>query len=403
MTIEPVQTVKPRRVVVIGCIAAVSAVGLAMFGISVRARSMQELTTWTDEQARLSVRLVKPERGPREEQLVLPGTVSAFNTGAIYARASGYVTAWHKDIGAHVKKGDVLASIDSPELDQQLAQARADLASAQANERLAQVTSERWQALARRNIVSQQAKDEKNGDALAKSAATQAAQANVARLEAMTSFKKLTAPFDGIVTARSVNIGDLVNAGGIAGKALFQVSDLHEMRIYVNVPQAFLEEMKASLKATLDLPGKDEAFEATLASTSNAISENSRTALIELLAENPEGKLWPGAFVEVHFHIPAAAHSLRIPTTALIFGPHGMRVATVGAGDKVVTKEVRIGRNFGNEVEVRSGLTPSDRVIDAPQESIAAGDAVRIADAKDGSDEVPETPRGSRAIASSGL
>lgn len=370
---------RPRGVLTAACVAGAAAVALAISGIADRAKSKQDLIALTDEQAIPTVRLVQPAHGPSEQELVLPGDVAAFNAGVIYARASGYVTDWFQDIGAHVTKGQPLATIDSPELDQQLAQARADLASARANEKLAQVTYERWKSLAARSIVSQQAKDEKDGDAVAKSAAVQAAAANVARLEALTSFKTLTAPFDGIVTARSVDIGDLVSAGGTSGKALFQVSDIHRMRIYVNVPQAFLREMKPGLKAVLDLPGRDETFEATLTSTSNAISESSRTALVELQADNPEGKLWPGAFAEVHFHIPSDPSMLLVPATALIFGPEGMAVAAVDADGKVIEKKVRVGRNLGDRVEIVGGLSLADRLIDSPQESIEAGESVRIA------------------------
>jgi RND family efflux transporter MFP subunit len=383
MTPKSIPAVAPRRLRLIGIIAAFAATGLAAYGIADRAKSKQEVQIWTNEQAIPTVALVQPEQGPSEGELVLPGNLSAFYAGSIYGRVSGYVKDWHEDIGAHVKKGQVLAVIDSPDLDQQLAQARADLIRAQANEQLAQVTYERWKTLSKQNIVSQQAKDEKFGDASAKTAAVQAAQANVARLEAMASFKNLTAPFDGIVTARSVDIGDLVDAGGKTGKALFVVSDVHMMRIYVDVPQAFLGEMKENLKATLQLPGMAETFQARLLTTSNAVSQQSRTALVQLLADNPNGKLWPGAFTMVHFHIPSDPNVLRIPATALIFGQHGMQVAKVDAENKVVLRNVQLGRNLGNYVEVSSGVSVSDQLIDSPQETIAPGDSVRIASAQD--------------------
>jgi RND family efflux transporter MFP subunit len=383
MTPKFIPGVAPRRLRLIGIIAAVAAIGLAVYGIADRAKSKQEAQIWTNEQAIPTVTLVQPQQGPSEGELVLPGNVSAFYAGSIYGRVSGYVKDWYDDIGAHVKKGQVLAVIDSPDLDQQLAQARADLIRAQANEQLAQVTYERWKTLSKQNIVSQQAKDEKFGDASAKTAAVQAAQANVARLEAMTSFKNLTAPFDGIVTARSVDIGDLVDAGGKTGKALFVVSDVHMMRIYVDVPQAFLGEMKENLTATLRLPGMDETFQARLLTTSNAVSQQSRTVLVQLLADNPDGKLWPGAFTTVHFHIPSDPNVLRIPATALIFSPHGMQVAKVDKENKVVLRKVQLGRNLGNYVEVSSGVSLSDRLIDSPQETIASGDTVRIASAQD--------------------
>lgn len=397
MTSKSIPAVGPRRLRLIGVIAAAAAMGLGAYGIADRARSKQEVQAWANDQAIPTVKLVKPQLGPSKGELILPGNVSAFYTGSIYGRVSGYVKDWYEDIGAHVKKGQVLAVIDSPDLDQQLAQARADLVRAQANQQLAAVTYERWKTLSKQNIVSQQAKDEKYGDALAKAADVQAAQANVARLEAMTSFKNLMAPFDGIVTARSLDIGDLVDAGGKTGKALFQVSDLHTMRIYVNVPQAFLGDMKEGLKATLQLPGMDETFEATLLTTSNSVSEQSRTALIQLLADNSDGKLWPGAFAEVHFHIPSDPNVLRLPATALIFGPQGMQVAKVDAQNKVVLNRVQLGRNLGNEVEIVSGVSISDRVIDSPQESFASGDTVRIASTRDSGSKARPREQAARA------
>ncbi len=393
-TINPdkVKPARPGRVLTILLVLAVAFVFAAVDGISDRAKSRQDIDGWTKEQAVPNVALAVPTRGPSEQELILPGTIAAFSRGTIYARASGYVTGWFQDIGAHVKKGQVLATIDSPELDQQLAQARADLASAKANLSLADVTLQRWQSLAQQNIFSQQAKDEKAGDQLAKKSAVEAAQANVARLEALSAFKDLTAPFDGIVTARSLDIGDLVNAGGTTGRALFQVSDLHKVRIYVNVPQAFLADMKQGLAATLKLPGKDQTFDAVLTATSNSLTENNRSALIQLQADNANDALWPGAYAEVHFHIPSNPNVLRIPATALIFGQDGLRIATVDAEDRVVTKTVQLGRNLGKEVEIVSGLSASDRIIDSPQESLAPGEKVRVQ-----TDKTQEAQRATKA------
>ena len=294
MTPKSIPGVAPRRLRLIGVIAALAAIGLAVYGIADRAKSKQEVQIWTNEQAIPTVTLVQPQQGPSDGELVLPGNVSAFYSGSIYGRVSGSVKDWYDDIGAHVKNGQVLAVVDVPDLDQQLAQARADLVRAQADEQLAQVTYDRWKVLAKQNIVSRQAKDERDGAFGARTAAVQAAQANVARLEATGFLQNLTAPFDGIVTARSVDIGDIVDASGRkTSKALFVVSDVHMMRIYVDVPQAFLGEMKEGLKATLQLPGMGETFQARLLTTSNAISEQSDN-------QDSHVRRRPGILVNVH-------------------------------------------------------------------------------------------------------
>jgi membrane fusion protein, multidrug efflux system len=388
--------------------AAVCAIALAAFGILDRAKSKQEAKAWTDEQAIPTVRLVQPERGPQEHSLRLPGNVSAFNSSSLFARASGYVTAWHSDIGTHVKMGDVLATISAPDLDQQLEEAKAQLVQlqaaveqAQATADLGQVTNGRTERLVAQGWSSSQQGDTDRLTAASRNAALAVAKANVtaqqaavSRLQELASFEKIKAPFDGVVTARNVNVGDLLNAGGTSGRALFQVADIHRMRIFVNVPQAFLGELKPGIKATLHLPGQQQTFEAELSSTSNALEESSRTALIELQADNPDGKLWPGAFAEVQFHIPSDAGTLRIPSTALVFGADGMRVAAVDSSNKVVLKPVILGRDLGNSVEIQSGLSLTDRLIDNPQESIEAGAVVRIAgsDAKIPTVAPPRSP-----------
>jgi membrane fusion protein (multidrug efflux system) len=384
---------RPHRILFLLGFVAVCAIALAAFGIVDRARSKQEVGAWTDEQAISTVRLVQAEPGPSEQPLLLPGNVTAFNFSALFARASGYVTAWHSDLGSHVKKGDVLVTISAPDLDQQLQEAKAQLLQlqaavlqAQANAELGQVTNGRTARLVAQGWSTLEQGDTDRLTADSRNAALAVAKANVAaqeaavsRLQELSGFEEIKAPFDGVVTARNVNIGDLLNAGGVTGRALYQVADIHRMRILVNVPQAFLGELKRGVKATLHLPGMQETFEAELTSTSNALEENSRTALIELQANNPDGKLWPGAFTEVQFHIPADPGTLRIPSTALIFGTTGMRVAAVDANNKVVLKPVRLGRDLGNRVEIQSGLSLADRLIDNPQESIEAGAMVRIA------------------------
>ncbi len=387
------RTPKPRRVALLLCAIGIGAVALAVFGVRDRARSMQEVKAWTEEQAVPTVKVVRPQRGPGEEQLTLPGTVGAFSNGALYARATGYVTAWHKDLGARVRKGDVLVEISAPDLDQQLAEGKAQLVQlqagveqAQANADLGMATNQRTTRLVQQGWSSGAQGDTDRFTAASRMAGLGVAKANLAvqqaavgRLEELARFKQVTAPFDGIVTARSVDLGDLVNAGGTTGRALYQVADVHRMRIYVNVPQAFFGEMKPGLKATLTLPGRDASVTAELVSTSGSLAEASRTALVELQADNADGKLWPGAFTEVQFHIPSDPNTLRIPATALVFGKDGMRVALVESGNKVAMQPVLLGRNMGATVEVRSGLTLADRLVDSPLESLDAGDTVQVA------------------------
>jgi RND family efflux transporter MFP subunit len=390
-------------------VLGIGAIGLAVSGIMDRARSKQEVAAWTNAQTVPTVRVVRPERGSGEQELILPGNVAAFITGSLYARASGYITAWNKDIGARVTKGEILAAISAPDLDQQLEQAKGQLVQlqaavqqAQANADLGHVTDQRTSQLVAQGWQSKQQGDTDRLNAASLAAAVSVAKANVvaqqaavSRLEELTGFEQIKAPFDGVVTARNVDIGDLVNAGGNTGRALFQVADISRMRIYVNVPQAFLEDLAPGIKATLHLPGQKETFEAELVSTSNALAENSRTALVELQADNPDGKLWPGAFAEVHFHIPADPNTLSIPLTALVFGAQGMRVAALDAEDKVALKPVVVGRNLGNRVEIESGLAPSDRLVDSPLESTQTGDAVNIANA-DAKPVAPESTASAR-------
>jgi membrane fusion protein, multidrug efflux system len=389
----PAKAPKTGRVLLLVSILAIGAAGLAFFGITNRAKSRQEVATWTDAQTIPTVRIVSPEHGPAEQELVLPGNVAAFNTGSLFARASGYIAAWHKDIGAHVTKDEVLATISAPDLDQQLEQAKGQLVQlqaavqqAQANAELGRATDVRTSQLVVQGWQSKQQGDNDRLNAASQAAALSVAKANVVaqqaavkRLEELTAFEAIKAPFDGVVTARNVNIGDLVDAGGNTGRALYQIADVHRMRIYVNVPQAFLGELAPGIKATLRLPGQKETFEAQLVSTSNALAENSRTSLVELQADNPDNKLWPGAFAEVHFHIPADSNTLTVPLTALYFGAKGMQVATLDADDKVALKPVVVGRNFGAKVQIESGLTLSDRLVDSPLESTQTGDKVNVA------------------------
>jgi RND family efflux transporter MFP subunit len=376
----------------IGAVAIIP-IAAAVLGITDRARGKQEVADWTDKQAIATVRLIAPQHSASEDELVLPGNVNAFYSGSMFARASGYVTAWNADIGAHVSKGQTLATISAPDLDQQLEEAKAQLVQlnaavqqAQANFDLGKVTDQRTSKLVVQGWSSQAQGDTDRLTANSREAALAVAKANVVaqqavvnRLTELAAFEQVKAPFDGVVTARSVDIGNLVTAGGTTGPALFQIADVHRMRIYVNVPQAFLGSLHPGVQATLQLPGQHETFEAVLVSLSNSIAENSRTSLVELQADNPDGKLWPGAFAEVRFHLPADANTLSIPTTALIFGALGLQVAAVDGNNRIELKPVVLGRNLGNRVEVQSGLSAEDRLVDSPLESTQNGDTVRIA------------------------
>ncbi len=374
----------------LGFLAIVAAV-VACLGIANRENNGKQLTQQTLAQAIPTVEVVLPERGTVPQELLLPGEIQAWYTASILARVNGYVKMWYKDIGAQVKAGDLLAQIDTPDLDQQLEQAKGDLATAKANLDLAEITAKRWNALRTSDAVSQQSADEKAGEAAARKAQVEAAKARVGRLEAMESFKKIAAPFDGVVTVRNIDVGALVSAtpSGTAHELqeLFEVADIHELRVYVQVPQAFAARLSAGLKADLKLSQyPDRVFKADVATTSNAITQKSRSLLVELHTNNEAGLLQPGSFVEVHFQLPPNENLLRVPTSALIFRGLHPQVATLGTDGRILLKRVEVGRDLGTEVEILSGLSPSDRVVKSPSDSIANGDVVKIVGDKDPSE-----------------
>jgi len=379
MSSAPTKTLSRRRLLMIALVALTITGGVAAYGIIQRAHSAAQAAQWTDQQAIPTVALARLRRGPGVRKVTLPGTIQAYYRAAIYARVSGYLQNWQADIGARVKGGQLLASIDTPDLDQQFAQAKADLATATANAQLAAVTAERWNALVKLQWVSKQTADDKNGSAAATKATMDAASANVKRLEAMEGFKNIVAPFDGVVTARKTDIGALINAGN-AGQELFEVSDLHKVRIYVQVPQAFTAELQPGLQATFEMrqyPGQQ--FDAKVVTTSNAMELNSRSMLVELQADNADGKLFAGAYCQVHFQLPNNPNEMRVPATALVPADRGAQVALLDNDGKAVLKPVQLGRDFGDSVEVVAGLSPSDRVIDSPPETLQSGDQVQLA------------------------
>jgi RND family efflux transporter MFP subunit len=360
-------------------LVGVGAIVIAFFGISSREREEGDLARLTQQEAIPTVEVVAPERGTGGQHLVLPGEVQAWYSAQIYARVSGYVKMWYKDIGAKVKAGDVLAEIDTPDLDQQYEQAKGELARAQADAALAELTAKRWEAMRATDAVSQQTADEKVGNFKAMTAQVAAASANVARLAALESFKKIIAPFDGVVTARKIDVGALVNSTPGNAPDLFDVADVHEMRIYVDVPQAFSAEVSVGMPVQLKLPQfPNQSFAARVATTSDSISQGSRSLLVELRRDNKDGLLQPGAFVEVDFNLPPDPNALRIPASALIFRRLGPEVATVDSDEKVVLRDVVVGRDLGTEVEIKSGLSSDDRLIRSPSDSIASGERVRV-------------------------
>lgn len=369
-----------RKSLLSAAAAAVLIAGIVLsYGFIGRAQSKQEVVDWTNIQAMPTVALAGLIPGSSHQTLTLPGNIQPFNRAAIFARVNGYVKSWDNDIGSPVKAGQVLATIDAPDLDQQLGQAKATLASVKANHQIASLTANRNNILLQKQIVAQQLADQTDADAKAKEAVVDANEANVRQLEAMQSFKTLAAPFDGVVTARNVELGMLINSGG-SGQPLFEVSDLHRVRIYVQVPQSFTAGLTAGMKATFEMPQYPGAqFEATLSHVSKSINQNSHSMQVELQADNAAGKFFGGSYCNVHFEIPADANLVKVPSTALITGNQGTQIATLDSNDKVVLRSVQLGRDLGDSVEVVAGLSPGDRIINNPPETLAAGDVVRVA------------------------
>lgn len=379
----PEHTPSPRRLRLAAVIGAVLCVSVVVIGVASRMSDARSLNQWTDEQAIPTVVISEPESASASSALELPAQMDAFTNAPIYARTSGYLKSWAKDIGAPVKAGDVLGTIDTPDLDQQLLQAQADMASAKANAALAATTAKRWQVLHQTDpdSVSQQSVDQYNGDFAAKQAQANAAQANVDRLKALKSYAKLVAPFDGRVTARNTDVGALITADSSGtGTPLFTVSDTSKLRVYVRVPQVYAPAIHRNDEATLtvpEYPGK--SFTAKVEADARSITPTSGTTLVQLLVDNPDGKLLPSSYASVKFKIGSGALGLRVPAEALIFDDKGLHVATLDANDHVHFKVVTIRRDYGKTIEVGSGLAPNDRVVINPPDGMADGDEVRIA------------------------
>lgn len=395
----PKRTEPPRanRTRLVSAIALLVAAGIAISGILIRRHEQSEVAKWTVEQAVPVVATIAPKKGVSGQKIVLPGDIEAWYEAPIYARVSGYLKAWYFDFGAHVEKGQLLAEIDAPDLDAQLAAAKAKLVSAQAQvnvrdaeRKFADTTYTRWRD-SPKGVVSEQETDAKkaeygSADARYKASLAEANvnQSQVDQLTALEAFKRIIAPFDGIVTARNTDVGALINAGsgvgGGTGPQLFRVADVHEMRVFVQVPQEMSAGMRAGLTASLVLPQyPDKTFKAVVATTAEAINKTSRTLLVELHADNIDNLLQPGTFAQVSFNLADNPNTLRIPTSALIFREDGAQLAILGPGNKVELKAVKLGRNLGTEFEIRSGLTSSDIVINSPPDSLSSGEVVKVA------------------------
>jgi RND family efflux transporter MFP subunit len=363
-------------------IVGIVIVAVVVFGLSARSASQRSLQTQTEIAAIPVVRVIHPVPSTLSSDLALPGNTQAFTDTPIYSRTSGYLKKWYFDIGAHVRKGQLMAEIETPELDQQLQVAEADLKSAQANLDLANTTSARYQNLLKTNSVSKQETDVAMSDASAKKAAVEASMAAVRRLQQLQSFEKIYAPFDGIVTARNTDIGALIQAGenNTTRAELFHLAAIDKIRVFVAVPESYSTAIRTGDKATLTLdeyPGR--VFEGTIARNSNAIDQASHTLNVEVDVANPKGELLPGAYVFAHFKVPEHATTLMLPSNTLLFRAQGLQVGVVRA-NHVQLVNVTIGKDAGATVEISSGLTTADAVILDPSDSLATGQEVHVAE-----------------------
>jgi membrane fusion protein, multidrug efflux system len=382
MPTEQSHPVSRRKLGIMGVLAGVALVVVVITGIRAREQSDEKLKEWTNDQAVPTVAVTQPDAKVTNPTIDLPGRLEAYYRAPIFARVQGYLKSWSADIGARVKAGQVIAEIEAPDLDQQLMQAKADLASAEASAKLSAATLARRKTLIASNFVSMQEIDERTADLSNKDGTVKADQANVERLEALSAYKKITAPFDGIVTARDTDVGALINAGGGSGPAMFVISDISKLRVYVNVPQNYVPQIKIGAKAQLTAPEyANRTFQATVGASAQSVDVASGTTRMQLDLDNNTGELMPGGYANVRLGLQRDGVPLSIPASALIFNQNGLRVATVGPDDKIQFKTVTIARDLGRTIELASGLTPEDRVVVTPPDGIADGDQVRVAGA----------------------
>jgi RND family efflux transporter MFP subunit len=370
-----------RRPWLIALVAFLIVAAVVISGIVPRVRARATLRNETNQLAVPAVIVVKPKPSSPGQEVILPANVQAYRDAPIYARTNGYLKRWYYDIGARVKQGALLADIDSPEIDQQLHQARADLNTAEANMKLSEITANRYQGLLKTDSVSQQEADNATGDYAAKKAIVQSSQANLRRLEQLVSFEKIYAPFDGVINARNTDIGQLIDSGSSGGPhaELFHIVNPNPLRVYVNVPEVYSRLTRPGLKADLllaEYPGRH--FEGTLVRTADAIDQATRTLLVEIQVKNPTGELLSGAYAEMHLKLPGSISSFTIPVNTLIFRSEGLRVAVVNDG-KTDLVPITLGRDYGSEVEVLTGLNGGESLIVNPPDSIVSGQQVRLA------------------------
>jgi len=373
---QPVQQVqKPSGARTVGIVIAAALLVAIAYGLHLRSASENRLASATDDAAILSVDVVHPTAGSQAGDLALPGNVEAFTDTPIYSRTNGYLKKWYFDIGSHVHKGDLLAEVETPEVDQQLDQSRAELERMQANQDLAGVTSDRWQALLAKHAVSQQEADQTRSNYIAAQAAVHASDANVRRLEQLQSYERIIAPFDGVITARNTDVGDLIDAGSGSNnpRELFHLAAVHSLRVYVAVPEVDSDSIHNGDRATVTQDSNpDLKISGAIVRNADAIDHSTRTLNVEVDVDNSKGVLRPGAYVFVHFHLPAIGNSVTIPSNTLLFRAEGLRVGVVRNG-RVQLVPVTIGQDFGSTVEITSGLTSADEVILDPPDSLASG------------------------------
>lgn len=392
---------KNRRVLVlVGLVLLAIAVTLVLSGVHSRNKSLAALRTDTEESSIEDVSVLTPQQGDATRDIDLPGDVSAWYEAPIYAQVSGYVKMWYKDYGAHVRRGDVLANINVPSLDAQYRAAKAKVDVANTRLSLAELTARRWKNLEGTQAVSKQMVDVQAANAKASGAEAEAAQQEFARLQALENFRTIVAPFDGIVTARSINVGDYVGPeGGELGDKgnpaeLFSVADVHKLRIFVSVPQDYINILKKGVTAEISVPqNPGKIYHAEFLTDASALDKDSRTVTTELVMDNPDNQLWPGSYARVHFHVPTDEATLLIPENALIFQEEGEQVAIVDSSNRIVLRKVKVGRNLGKNVEILSGIQPTDRVVNNPSAGLLDGEQVRVVPATKGYNQT-ETSQG---------